>query len=498
MKQMKQKKGLAALLLAVLLLCGFLLSCAGDNSKDEKNENASDDGASDQAAEAAGDPRDIGDDLPEADLGGDRFSILSRSERNYEFLSEGETGEVINDNVYKRNRKVEDRFNIEIDVTEVMGDWSSLSIFMNAFKNSVLAGDGAYDLVAGYQAYFMSATTDGWLYDINSLPYIDQTKPWWAESVFNELTVNGKLYIMAGDLSLTMWEYMYGIYFNKQMVQDYGIQDDFYKIAREGKWTIDYLDKIVRDIHEDLDGDGKMTKADKFGYATETGNLVDLFMAAFDIAITQKGDDGLPVIVLDSELNIAKLNRVFDFIVDNPGVIHQGESVSTPDNPLDVLFHDNRAMFLPDTLGNSKKLRSFDTDFGILPLPKYNEAQEKYHVYPQNGFSVLAIPADVKNAENAALITEAMCAESYKLVIPAFYDVALKNKFTRDDESGEMIDLIRDGAIFNFGMLYTNIIDHPGVILRSIGSNKNTFVSTLEKQVPKWEANIAKILDKIG
>ncbi|MCL1794460.1 MAG: ABC transporter substrate-binding protein, partial [Oscillospiraceae bacterium] len=411
--------------------------------------------------------------------------------------SEGETGEVINDNVYKRNRKVEERFNMEIDVVEVMGDWSNLNTFMTAFKNSVLAGDGAYDLVAGYQAYFMSATTDGWLYDINSLPYIDQNKPWWAKSVFDELTVNGKLYIMAGDLSLTMWEYMYGIYFNKQMVQDYGIQDNFYQIAREGKWTIDYLDKIVRDIHEDLNGDGKMDKADKFGYVTETGNLVDLFLAAFDIAITQK-ENGIPVIVLNSEINIDKLNRVFDFVIDNPGVYHQGESVSTPDNPLDVLFHDNRAMFLPDTLGNSKKLRSFDTDFGILPLPKYDEAQDKYHVYPQNGFSVLAIPVDVKNPENAALITEALCAESYKLVIPAFYDVALKNKFTRDDESGEMIDLIRDGAIFNFGMLYTNIIDHPGVILRSIGEKKNTFVSTLEKQVPKWETNIEKILDKIG
>jgi len=493
---MKAKKLFAALL-AALLFGQILFSCA-ENGEGIKDGDAAKNPAAEEGAETAKDPRDISDGLPEADLGGAKFSILSRSERNYEFFSEGETGEVINDNVYRRNRKVEERFKTEIDVVEVMGDWDSRDKFMNTFKNSVLAGDGAYDLVAGYQAYFMSATTDGWLYDINSLPYIDQKKPWWASSVFDELTVNGKLYIMAGDLSLTMWEYMYGIYFNKQMVQDYGIKDDFYQIAREGKWTIDYLDRIVRDIHEDVNGDGKMDKSDKYGYATETGNLVDLFMAGFDIAITQKGPDGLPVIVLDSELNIAKLNRVFDFIVDNPGVIHQGESVSTPDNPLDVLFHDNRAMFLPDTLGNSKKLRSFDTDFGILPLPKYDEAQGKYHVYPQNGFSVLAIPADVKNPENAALITEALCAESYKLVIPAFYDVALKNKFTRDDESGEMIDLIRDGAIFNFGMLYTNIIDHPGVILRSIGAKKNTFVSTLEKQVPKWEKNIGKILDKIG
>ncbi|MCL1792707.1 MAG: hypothetical protein FWG34_02440, partial [Oscillospiraceae bacterium] len=122
-----------AMILATLFLCGVLFSCAGEkseNDKNDKNENAQNDQDGDEAGQEAKDPRDISDDLPEADLGGGKFSILSRTERNYEFFSEGETGEVINDNVYKRNRKVEERFNMEIDVVEVMGDWSNLNTFM--------------------------------------------------------------------------------------------------------------------------------------------------------------------------------------------------------------------------------------------------------------------------------------------------------------------------------------------------------------------------------
>ena len=498
---MKTKKPTALFLSVIIITAVILFSCAEKISQDNKTNPKDGPGASGADAEAAEekkDKRDIDDNLPEMDFNGTEFNILSREERDYEFFSEGETGEIINDSVFRRNRKIEERFNVKINVVKRMGDWANQNIFMNTFKSSVLAGDAAFDLVAGYQAYFMGVTTEGLLYDVNSFDYINPDKPWWAKSVFDELTFNGKLYIMAGDLSLTMWEYMYGVYFNKTMAKDYGFPD-LYQIARDGKWTVDALQSFIKDIYEDLDGDGKMTKADKFGYATETGNLVDLFMAAFDIPITEKGPDGLPALVLDSRVNLEKMQRAYDFVVGNPSVYAQPESVSTPDNPLDVLFHENRAMFLPDTLGNSKKLRSVETDFGILPLPKYDESQSKYHVYPQNGFSVLGVPSDVQNTEKAAVIIEALCAESYKLVIPAFYDVALKNKFTRDDESGEMIDLIRDGVIFNFGMLYTNIINHPGVLLRNVvTAKKDTFVSTLEKEMPKWEVNIEKIIEKIS
>jgi hypothetical protein len=56
-------------------------------------------------------------------------------------------------------------------------------------------------------------------------------------------------------------------------------------------------------------------------------------------------------------------------------------------------------------------------------------------------------------------------------VTPAYYDVALSGKFTRDEESAEMLEIIRRHRVYDFGMTYTT--DRP---FRSV------FLACAEKQ----------------
>jgi hypothetical protein len=111
-------------------------------------------------------------------------------------------------------------------------------------------------------------------------------------------------------------------------------------------------------------------------------------------------------------------------------------------------------MFLPELLGNAQLLRGMDTDFGIIPYPKWDEYQENYLTTSVAYFSLFCVPVTVRNLEMTGIITEALCVESYKKVIPAFYEVSLKTKLARDDESSEMIDIIRSGLTFDFGKIY--------------------------------------------
>ena len=55
---------------------------------------------------------------------------------------------------------------------------------------------------------------------------------------------------------------------------------------------------------------------------------------------------------------------------------------------------------------------------------------------------ILAVPITATNLERTGIITEALSAESYKRVIPAYYETALKTKYARDDESVQMLDMI--------------------------------------------------------
>ena len=47
-----------------------------------------------------------------------------------------------------------------------------------------------------------------------------------------------------------------------------------------------------------------------------------------------------------------------------------------------------------------------------------------------------------------------MTAESKYTLIPAYYDIALKTKFARNDESGKMLDLIFANRMYDIGHIF--------------------------------------------
>ena len=108
----------------------------------------------------------VKDDLPEADFGGAGFTVFQRTEWNYEFLAESQTGDVVNDAVYRRNLAVEERFNVKLNLVETEGIWGQQDKFVNRVKNSVSAGDDEFQLISGYAAYMPRLQTGGYLINL--------------------------------------------------------------------------------------------------------------------------------------------------------------------------------------------------------------------------------------------------------------------------------------------------------------------------------------------
>ena len=155
-------------------------------------------------------------------------------------------------------------------------------------------------------------------------------------------------------------------------------------------------------------------------------------------------------------------------------------------------------MIYADVVELANGFRDYDTEFGIVPYPKYDEDQ-KEHISPMNAYAstTITIPVSVSDTDRISRIIEDMAAESAKIVQPAYYDVTLQVKLTRDERSAEMLDLIFSNRVFDLGWLVNPAdIKNKGIIEPMLKKN-NDFASVYAKLTKSAEAAIDKVIKSI-
>ena len=136
-----------------------------------------------------------------------------------------------------------------------------------------------------------------------------------------------------------------------------------------------------------------------------------------------------------------------------------------------------------------------EDDYGIIPYPKWDEAQDGYHTMVDGSHDILGVPKTASDTERTGIIVEALSAESYKKVVPVFYDTALKTKAARDEDSSAMIDIIRDSLTFDFGYLHSSSIDSVGhMFVGWIRENNNNIVSSYDARSSGFATKLEKVL----
>ena len=247
-------KRLIALILSVLMISLVFAAC----SKTDPGQNESKPASSGESADNSGAAEDSSaeeesedpfeDGLPEKNYGGREFRILQRTEFKYEFENDEAVPEKVNQLVAERNRKVEDRFGVKIVTVDQMGAWGKHEDFMSYIRNSMVQEDPGYDIIAGYAAIMPSAVGDDLFRNWHDLDdWINFDKPWWSQDIVNELTVNGRLYLLTGDISMTFWDMMTGMFFNKELASLYSL--DLYSLVRSHDWTFDKMLQICKDTY---------------------------------------------------------------------------------------------------------------------------------------------------------------------------------------------------------------------------------------------------------
>ena len=128
-------------------------------------------------------------------------------------------------------------------------------------------------------------------------------------------------------------------------------------------------------------------------------------------------------------------------------------------------------------------------------MPKYNEAQQDYRTALHDQHPIFGISYASEQVYESAIVLEALCAEHSRLVRPKYYDESLKYKYTRDDESAEMIDIVREGVYTDFVLAWANDMNKLTHQFRSLPQNPS---SVMEKNENSWNNAFKKLTDSLG
>ena len=479
------KKRILALFLASIMLCSAAACSNGTESLDDEtmiSTTASTVPEETQAPEALT-PTErrmlISDDLPDKKFDGRSYIIAVDPTKVYEISFEELTGEATNDAVYDRNLRIESRFDVKIEALETATPYDNI-------KTVVASGTYAYD-VAGFVNYLSyTPILAGAVYNWCDIPYINLEKPWYNQLANDPATINGKLYAINGDLSISTLQYTYGMFFNYKIMENYGYSgQDLYNMVFDGKWTVDNMQAITTKIWEDTNGDGIHDRNDIHGYSVFLGlNTTDVWLAAFDLDLIDVHDDGTFEITFFNEKTVAALEKAIALSYDENGsFINKKDWRDVP-----KAFSEEKIAMTQLYFGETtESLGNMEAKYGILPLPKFDEAQEGYYTNAWDQFSVFAVPKTIadESKEVVGIVFEALNAESYKTVYPAYYDKALKSRYSAEPATAEIVDIIMAGRKLEFLFQFGEFTASLPYQFRQLLANKQTDVASTYKKMEK-------------
>ena len=405
------------------------------------------------------------------------------------------TGDVTDDAIYNRNRIVEERFNVKINTAIPTDDLYS---WHNTVANTVLAGDNVYDVCGHYAYQLYQAANKGIYQDWNQINYIDQSRPWWISDINENATINGKLFGLTGYLGVSLLQYTYAMFFNTRYIEDYGYKaDDLYQTVYDGGWTFDAFQNIVKDMYSDLNGDGNFDDGDFYGYCSASGTSLDLWQAAFDIPISGRANDGGIAINIVTNKRIDALEKLNSFYSLNEGTrIIKTDATVTP-----WLWYEQynfsvgkQAFVASIFLAAYDLYRDMSDSYGILPLPKYDDSQDEYLTNINDRYTIWGVPMTVSDTDFVGMIVEALACETYRSVYPAFYDVALKSKFSSDEDTANMVDIVMNGARFDFSYMFGEYLQSAPYMFRQlIQKGSNDLASTYAEKESAIQNGLTEI-----
>ena len=477
-------------ILLSLLIAAFVFSCAetetggndptNNNITPEAEENGGDGGTFDDNALSF-------PDLPDIDFEGYNFRVINTVGQGHllsTLFVEEETGSPLDDAIFRRNRRMENRFGFNL----VHIDVSSPETARDRARTIIQSGSDEFDLAMMEPEQAISLAQNGMLEMIDDIPYIDLSQPWWDQDMNKDFSIGNMVLFTVGDFSFNQYSVTMGILFNKELHTALQLEDP-YQLVRDGVWTMEAFARLARMGQLDLNGDSVFDQYDQWGFVAPYHVYTPAFIVGMGETHIVKDEADLPVLNINSQGFIERYYVLFDIM--NEGWLFDPwlTGIGEPED----MFLNNQTLFWSDLLNWAIKLRAMDNDFGILPMPKLNETQPDYiseGAYPH----VMTVPVTTAELDRTGIILEALNAESRLTTLDVYLDTMLVNQVLgRDEESGEMLGIIFSNRFYDMGKLFWR--DHTTAPIAGAMSRGNRdIVSLVERMQERAESAIERTI----
>ncbi len=435
-------KRLLVLLLAALMLASLLAGCAdtGDTPEDTT---------------AAEEQTNVLDNLnvPDKKYDGKEFMFLTRDAAEWttvDIYAAEQTTDPIVDAVYRRNDMIQTKYDFKILETQVQDP-------LAAVEKDVKGGAGEFDAIVQKLGQCATIATKNYLHNLKDVPYMDFDQSWWDQKALEGLSIGNKVYFATGDLLTSDNDGTFIVMFNKDIAEDNGLEN-IYELVNNKEWTFQKMYDMAKVAVKDLNGNSKMEHdQDVLGTATTTNSSYCMMYAA-GIVITAKNENDIPEYVLDVERAVDAIPLSYSIIGDKNMALNMntaGGSTDVVENGK-TCFGNGHALFFQECMQCVIRLRSYDVEFGVVPFPMYNEEQGQYYSHMNEVGGMVSVPTSVvgDDLEQIGAVIETMAAYSVDTLTPAYYEISLISKSTRDEESRPMIDLILANRIYDLGYVF--------------------------------------------
>ncbi len=492
---MKRRTRILLLLLAALVALPLLAACGEEGSTPEvttaSNEQSGDPNVN-QNLDANG---YLKDSLPESYNFDSDFNIFTwQEEASWEWCMEVDAKSTALEQVlYRRQKKVEERFGVTISTTEVLGNYDFRTSFIDTLANSVLVGDAKYDLVSQYTLCAGIGTVNGLYQDLMGAKFLDLSKPWWPSKISSTATVGERLYFVTGDISPTLIRNVNCATVNLDLWESYNLSSlvgnrTIYEVVDDHDWTLETmlmlgLDKVS------ITGD---PNTQVYGITMRNNVCGDAFLygGGFVTVINEQGS-----VSLNPELGGQKIIDYFEKVQKLMSGSYEDAAITGA-----TAFTNSKSIFYIGGVADSPQFAQQGLKFSLLPMPLMNkEDRQDYTGVASMNVSMFGVPVDVKNTDMSTLILEALGSEAYRLVSDEVYYSLFQQRYNGTDEnSARMFDLVSDSVVFDTVRFFNDDLGFMASFRKGVADVNGNWKNIYDGEHVKWADKLATLAGKIG
>ena len=403
------------------------------------------------------------------------IKILSRVDENptgwgnYDIVYNEESELVVTEiknAIKKRNDQLEQNMGVtisQIDASNVY-DTAYVGLFM---------GRDQYDILLPMIKDAGNLARQGYVLAMDELPNMNTEKGFYDQRAFEQLALNGRNYLFFSEITVVNLDATWLYYFNHELINEYKLENP-YQLLSDYQWTIGKLVEMCTVATKDADG--TPDKNDDWGIAGHDYIVTSLYHGTGEMIATPDDMGNISITMNTPRVLkfVEEANKIRDFWCRyqirlsgvandvNPYGFGPGDNY----NQLMETFANGRVLFMGEVLASARDLTNLDQELniGILPTPMLDTDQTEYYTPVNTIAACTVVPYTAEGrADQLSNIIEYWAHLSHSTVYEAYYEQAQKSRFSKDDISPEVIDIIFDavsydiGAAFAWGNLATEI-----------------------------------------